>query len=117
MIPLVLTFLLKGLLVLLVARLLPGVHIRGFGSAIGVAVVYGLLTALFQWALVVLSLPLVILSFGLFMLVINGFLLWLTDKLIVSFRIDGFMPLALATVLITVGDIVVHSAVGQIFRA
>jgi putative membrane protein len=114
MIELVATLLLKALVVLGVARLLPGVRIQGFGAAVAVAAVYGLLTMLLKGALVLFSLPLVVLSLGLFMLVINGFLLWLTDRLIGSFEIRGFGSLALATLAITAGDVLVHGFVDSL---
>lgn len=95
-----------SLSVFIVARLMPGVHIRSFGTAVGVAVVYGVLKFLLYWVLVLLALPLVILTLGLFLLVLNAVLLWLTDKLIDGFKIDGLLNTLIASVLISAIDVV-----------
>lgn len=106
MLAIILTILLNALVVFAVARLTPGVRVASYATAIGVAAVYGLLHAALHGILTFIAFPLVILTLGLFLLVINGFLLWLTDKLISNFEIRGFGPLAVATVLITIGSTV-----------
>lgn len=107
----ILSILLQGLVVLVVSKVTPGFVVRGYGAAIGMAVVYGLLSWLLKWLLVLISLPFVLVTFGLFLLVINGFLLWITDKLLdsVSFKSKG--ALAVATVLITIGQWIVARVV------
>lgn len=112
---LVLTLLLKSLVVLAICRLLPGLKVAGWGSALGVAVVYGLLTALAKPVLVALTLPvylpLYLLSVGLISLVLNGFFLWVTDKLLTGFKIASFSSLALATLAMSAGDVVIRAIV------
>ena len=73
---------------------------KSYGTAIGVAIVYGVLSWLLKTVLVVLSIPFIVLTLGLFLLVINAFLLWLTDKLLDGVEIQGKFPLMLATVQI-----------------
>ena len=109
---LILTVLLQAGVVLLVARLVPGVQVRGYGTALSVALVYGVLTWALKMLLVALSFPLVILTLGAFLLVINAFLLWLTDKLLTAFDIRSWSSLVLATLGITVG----YMAVGSLVR-
>ncbi|MFZ0390234.1 MAG: phage holin family protein [Calditrichia bacterium] len=94
--------LLLSIVVFLVAKLLPGIYLKGFGTAIIVAVVYSIINFLIGWLLTLLALPLLILTLGLFKFVINGFLLWITDKLIKDFRIEGCLTTILAAFLITV---------------
>ena len=101
-----LEWLVFSLSVFVVARLLPSVHIRSFGTAVMVAVVYGVLKFLLYWLLVLLALPFIILTLGLFLLVLNAVLLWLTDKLIDGFKIDGLLNTLLASVLISLIDVV-----------
>ena len=96
--------LLLGLAILLVERLLPGIHLKNFGTAIIVALVYSLINYLIGWLLLLLTLPVVILTFGLFKFVINAFLLWITDKLIDDFEIEGFGSTLIAAFLITCID-------------
>ena len=96
--------LLLAVVIFLVARLLPGVHLKGFGTAIVVALVYSVINLFIGWLLVLLTLPVVILTFGLFKFVINAFMLWITDKLIDNFEIEGFGTTLIAAFLITIVD-------------
>ncbi len=72
------------------SKVVPGIRIRSFGSAVAVAAVYGILNALLGKALWFLTLPLAVISLG---LVVNAMLLWITDKLVEEFEIDGLFPL------------------------
>lgn len=101
-----LTWLAFSLSVFVAAQILPSVKIRGFGTAIWVAAVYGVLKFLFYWVLVLISLPMIILTLGLFLVVINAFLLWVTDKLIDGFEISGRLSTLMASVVISVLDMV-----------
>jgi putative membrane protein len=101
----VIALLLGGVAFLIVARLVPGFHLRGgFGSAMIVALVYGVLKMLLQKILIILSLPLVVVTLGLFIVLINAFLLWLTDKLVKRVEIRGVGALILATILLSLID-------------
>jgi putative membrane protein len=100
-----LSLVLGGLAFLIVARLLPGFEVRGgFGSAVLVAFVYGVIKALLWKLLVILSFPLVLLTLGLFIFVINAFLLWLTDKLVRRLEVRSFGTLIVAAFLLSVLD-------------
>ncbi len=75
-------------------QILPGLKHDGSGVALlGVALIFGLVNAALKPVLVVLSCPLVALTFGLFLLVINGLLLlitaWVSDLFELGFRVDG----------------------------
>ncbi|HEU4412729.1 MAG TPA: phage holin family protein [Polyangiaceae bacterium] len=106
---------LSGLIVLL-ARLLPGVRVRGVGSAVAVAVVFSLLNWLLGWLVTglvtfVLFLP-AIFTFGLLFVIIplvaNAVLLWLTDKFLDSFELRGGKAFWLTALAITVANAVLH---------
>ena len=90
--------------VFVAARILPAVHIRSVGTAIGVAAVYGILKFFFYWLLVFLSLPFIIITLGLFLIVINAILLWVTDKLLEGFEIDSFLHTIFASLVISLFD-------------
>ena len=96
--------LLLSLAVFLVARIMPGIHLKGFGTAVVVAIVYSLINYLIGWLLLLITLPAVIITFGLFKFVINAFLLWITDKLIDDFEIKGFGITLVAAFFITIAD-------------
>jgi len=96
-----------GVAVFLVANFLPGIRIKNFMTAIIVAVVYSIINFLTGWLLVVLTLPFIIITFGLFKFVINAFLLWLTDKMVDDFEIKDILTTFIAAFLITIMDSVI----------
>jgi len=97
-----------SLSVFIVAELLPSVRVRSYGTALIVAIVYGVMKFFLHWLLVIISLPFIIITLGLFLIVINAFLLWVTDKLIDGFEIDSLFSTVLASVLISVLDMVLR---------
>jgi putative membrane protein len=107
----ILNLLLLSVAVFVVSAVLPGVRLKNYWTALGVALVYSVINFFVGWLLVFLSFPFIVISFGLFMFVINAFLLWMTDKLIDDFEIDGFGVTVLAAFLITV----VHGLLKWIF--
>jgi putative membrane protein len=88
---LILRFLLTAVAVVILANILPGVGVDGYVSALIVAVVLGLLNFFIKPLLVILTLPVTILTLGLFLIVINGLIIMLADKLIDGFWVDGIL--------------------------
>ena len=80
----------NALVLLALPYLLPGVQLRGFGSALIAALVLGLLNTLIRPILLVLTLPINVLTLGLFTLVVNGLMFWLAARLVDSFQVAGF---------------------------
>ena len=80
----------NALALLTVAYLLPGVHVDGFGSALVAALVLGLINTLIRPLLILLTLPVTVLSLGLFILVINGLLFWFAGSVLRGFEVSGF---------------------------
>ena len=93
-------------LLLVLASALPGVRLKSYGTAVVVALVYGLLN-FFLGTLIgrILFIPM-FLSLGLLGLVINALMLWLTDKLIDDFEIDSVKTTLIMAVLLTIGRLV-----------
>ena len=87
---------------LLIPYLVPAVHIAGFGTALVVALVLGLLNILIRPVLLLLTLPVNLLTLGLFTFVINGFLFWLAARWLEGFSVDGFWWAVLAAFLYSV---------------
>ena len=83
-------FFLNGLAVLLTAYLLPGVSVTHYGYALLVALVLAIVNAIVKPVLVVLTIPITFVTFGLFLLVINALMILLVDWLIDGFTVDGF---------------------------
>ena len=106
MIDLILHLVLLAVVIFFLAKSLPGIYIEGFGTAVVVAIVYGLINITLGTVLKLLSIPFIILSVGVFLLFINAFLLWLTDQLIEGFEIDDIGTTFIAALIITVSDTV-----------
>lgn len=87
--------------VFVVIQLLPMAKIKGCSTAVGVALVFGLLKSLLTGVLMFLLLPTVILLLGLSYIVINALLLWFTNKLISGFEIQGFFKILFVAVMIS----------------
>ncbi|HEX3464630.1 MAG TPA: phage holin family protein [Candidatus Elarobacter sp.] len=75
-----------------VAYVVPGIHVYGFGGALLAAIILGIVNAVLRPILVVLTLPLELVTLGLFTLVINALLFWLVGVLHVGLSVDGFWP-------------------------
>ena len=101
-------FVTSGLLYAL-ATALPGVRLKSFGTALVVVLVYGVLNYFLFWLVALIAFIPMLLSFGLFGLVINAFLLWLTDKLIDDFEIHSLRTTLLIAVLLTVAKVVLRA--------
>ena len=84
------------------AYLLPGVVISGWGSLLVVSVVWGILAMLVRPLLILLTLPVNIMTLGLFTLVINGILVLMTAKLVDGFSVDGFGTAVVAAILLSI---------------
>ena len=85
-----LRILISAIAVLLASYLLPGVHINNFLSALFVAVVLAILNGILKPILIVLTIPVTILTFGLFLFVINALIILIASSLISGFYVDGF---------------------------
>ena len=83
-------WLINALAVYATAHILSGIHIKSFGAAILVALVLGLVNALLRPVLVFLSIPFIIVTLGLFLLIINALLLQLSASIVGGFTIDSF---------------------------
>jgi len=98
---------LTAALLLVVAKLVRGVQVQSFGWALVGALVLGLVNALVRPVMVLLTLPLTILTFGLFLLVINALMLWLVGALVSGIRVQGFVPAFLGSLLLTVLNLII----------
>ncbi len=110
MLSFILKFLLTAVLVYGLSRVLPGVVLGGVGSAAILIVVLGILNAIVKPILSLLSLPITILTLGLFALVINVIIIKLADYLMSSFDVHGFLN----ALLFSLGLTVVNAVVGAV---
>ena len=87
---LLLVWILNAVALLIVAYILPGITVASFGSALIAALVLGLLNAVVKPLLILLTLPLTIVTLGLFLLVLNALVFWLAGSILKGFQVDGF---------------------------
>jgi putative membrane protein len=99
---LVLVWMCNALALLAVAYLLPGVRVEGFANALIAALVLGLINTLVRPLLIILTLPVTILTLGLFIFVINGLLFWLAGSVLRGFQVDGFTSALVGALLYSI---------------
>ena len=88
----------SAMLVLSTSGVLPGFQVDGWGAALAGAVVLALANTLLKPVLFVLTLPFTILTLGLFLLVLNALMLWITTLVVPGLRVDGPLTTLLASV-------------------
>jgi putative membrane protein len=98
----IIRFLLNGLAILLTAYLLPGVDVEDYGTALIVALVLSIANVIVKPVLIVLTIPITILTLGLFLLVINALIILLADWFVDGFNVDGFWWAFLASIIMAV---------------
>jgi putative membrane protein len=84
---------------LAVAYVYPGVHVASFFAAAVTALVLGLVNALVRPVLVILTLPVTILTLGLFLFVINALLFWFVAQVVKGFAVEGFVAALVGSIL------------------
>jgi putative membrane protein len=87
---LLLVWILNAVALLIVAYLLPGINVASFGSALIAALVLGLLNAVVKPLLILLTLPLTVVTLGLFLVVLNALVFWWAGSILKGFQVDGF---------------------------
>jgi putative membrane protein len=104
-------WLLGAIAIGLTAYILPGIKVDSIGALILTSLVLGILNAIMRPVLVILTLPATILSLGLFLFVINAFLLWLAGVMVSGFHVEGFGWALLGSLLITI----INAILGMMF--
>ncbi len=102
-------WLLASLSLMITAYLVPGVHVNSFFSALIASVIIGLVNITVWPLLIFFTLPLTILTFGLFLFVVNGLALWIAAAFSPGFAINGIFPAIIGSIVLTiVGAIIRH---------
>ncbi|MEZ4883570.1 MAG: phage holin family protein [Chitinophagales bacterium] len=96
------SILLNGLAVFLASKLMDGVSVAGYGEAIIVGIVLGLINTFIKPIITLFTLPITILTLGLFLLVINGAMVLFTDSLIDGFSVSGLGVAIVFSILLAI---------------
>ena len=98
----------SALAILITAYVLPGVHVDGLVTALILAVVLGVINAFLRPLLIILTLPITILTLGLFVLIINGLLVLLASYIVPGFTVDSFWWAFLFGIVLAIVSSVLH---------
>ena len=113
---LIVRWLLLAAALLLVAHLYPGVTVKSFGSAMIAAFVLGLLNTLLRPILVLLTLPVTIVTLGLFLFVINALMFYFAASLLDGFHVNGFVAALIGSLIYSLCGMVIDVAMERLFR-
>lgn len=98
----ILNWFISALVILIASYLLPGVHVENFTAALVTAVVLGIINLFIKPLLIILTLPITLLTLGLFALVINAVLILLADSIVPGFQVDGFLWALIFSIVVSV---------------
>ena len=115
MLKLLAKWLLSASALLFVAYVYSGVQVTSFGSALLAAFVIGLLNVVVRPVLVVLTLPVTLVTLGLFLFVINALVFWLAAAVLDGFQVRGFLAALLGSLMYTAMGIIIESALERLF--
>ena len=108
-------FLLKILVsavnVFILASLLPGIQIRSFITALLVALILSVLDFVVKPVLIILTLPVTVFTLGLFLFVINAFIILISDHFVLGFQVDGFFYALLFSICLSIINAIVYKMV------
>jgi putative membrane protein len=100
-------------LVFLIAHFMPGVHVASFTTALIVALVLGLLNIFIKPILVILTLPVTILTLGLFLLVINALIILLCTSIVGGFSVESFWTALFFSIVLSLSQSIMNGILGE----
>ena len=112
---LIVRWLLSACALLLVTVVYGGVAVSSFGSALIAALVIGLLNTLLRPILVLLTLPVTVVTLGLFLFIINALMFWAASGLLDGFAVNGFGAALIGSLIYSVFGLLIESALERLF--
>lgn len=110
---LLLRLIINAIVLYLIALYVPGFHISGFLAAVIAAIIFGLVNAVIRPIVLLLSLPATILTLGLFVIIVNALMFWLTVWITPGFKVDGFVPALIGGIIMTIVSLITN----HVFKA
>ena len=117
MMKLLFRWLLLAAALLLVAYLYPGVSVTSFGSAMIAALVLGLLNTIVRPLLVLLTLPVTLITLGLFLFVINALMFWAAASVLDGFNVSGFVAALVGSLIYSLCGVIIDTALERVFKS
>ena len=99
--PILIRWLLSALSIMIAAKIIPGIQIAGIWTSLWVALILGLVNAIIRPILILITLPINILTLGLFTFVINGLMVLLASSIIKGFEVSGFWTAVLFSLVLS----------------
>lgn len=115
MVKLLVKWLLSATALLFVAYVYSGVQVQSFTAALIAAFVIGLFNAVVRPILVVLTLPVTVLTLGLFLFIINALMFWAAASVLDGFQVRGFFAALIGSLIYSLAGVVIESALERLF--
>lgn len=112
---LIVKWLLSATALLAVASLYSGVEVQSFGAALVAALIIGLFNVFLRPVLIVLTLPVTLVTIGLFLFIINAVLFWAAASVLDGFQVQGFAAALLGSLIYSAFGLVIDSALERLF--
>ena len=109
-----LTWLVTAVSLMITANLVDGFKVRNFAAALVAAVIIGLANAIIRPILTVLTLPITILTLGLFLFVVNALTIWLAGSITSGFVVNGFAPALIGSIVLSIVATVINFVVERV---
>ena len=110
---LILRILLTAVAVIILQKILPGIDVDSYGTAIWVAIALGILNAFVKPLLVIFTLPATVFTLGLFLFVINAIIIMLAGNFVDGFNVSGFWYALLFSILLSFLQSILYSFIGE----
>ena len=117
MVKLLVKWSLSAVALMFLTYLLPGIMVKSFGSALLAAAVIALLNSIVRPILIVLTLPVTVVTLGLFLLVINAWMFWLAGSMLSGFEVSSFWWALAGAIVYSLLSMVVDMAMQQLFSS
>jgi len=112
----ILSLLINSIALLVVEMIFDGIQIGGVGSVLLASLILSILNTLIKPILIILTLPITILTLGLFLIVINAITLMVTQAIMSSFAIDGFGLAIIASIIISIINLLLNNVIRRIVK-
>ena len=110
---LIFRWVINALALIIIANIVPGFGVDGLYTALIAALVLGLANALIRPILFILTLPITIITLGLFTFVLNALMVWLASTVVKGFEVTGFVPALLAAILLWMVSLATNWMIGE----
>ncbi|MGZ3495924.1 MAG: phage holin family protein [Vulcanimicrobiaceae bacterium] len=110
---LIIRLIINAIAFFLIAMYVPGFHVASFGSALIAAIIFGLVNAIIRPLVLLITLPLTVVTLGLFIIIVNALMFWFTAWLAPGVKVDGFGPALIGAIIM----MIVSFIVSYVFKA